>query len=120
MLVRMLEKLIAHARKGKLRLAPFIGIGCPGLIAADGTIKRGAANLPGKWDGNGFNLPLRLCREIPRIGKHDTGIVMHNDAVLQGLSEQPFMTDVRHWGALTIGPGLGNAQFTNRERSDES
>jgi hypothetical protein len=28
------------------------------------------------------------------------------------------MRDVEHWGVLTIGTGLGNACFTNRE-SDE-
>ena len=36
------------------------------------------------------------------------------DAVVQGLSETPFMSDVERWGALTIGTGLGNARFTNR------
>jgi hypothetical protein len=40
---------------------------------------------------------------------------MHNDAVVQGLSEAPFMHDVKHWGVLTIGTGLGNARFTNRK-----
>ena len=39
---------------------------------------------------------------------------MHNDAVVQGLSEVPFMTDVERWGVLTLGTGLGNARFTNR------
>jgi hypothetical protein len=39
---------------------------------------------------------------------------MHNDAVVQGLSEIPFMQDVERWGVLTIGTGLGNARFTNR------
>jgi hypothetical protein len=39
---------------------------------------------------------------------------MHNDGVVQGLSEVPFMQDVKRWGALTIGTGLGNARFTNR------
>jgi hypothetical protein len=24
------------------------------------------------------------------------------------------MTDVEHWGVLTLGTGLGNARFTNR------
>ena len=65
-------------------------------------------------DGDGFNLPERLRREIPEIGKHDTVVILHNDAVVQGLSEAPFMTDVTRWGALTIGTGLGNARFTNR------
>jgi hypothetical protein len=27
------------------------------------------------------------------------------------------MTDVKRWGALTIGTGLGNARFTNRAAS---
>jgi len=38
---------------------------------------------------------------------------MHNDAVVQGLSEIPVMQEVRRWGILTIGTGLGNARFTN-------
>ncbi|MBX6323963.1 MAG: ROK family protein, partial [Rhodospirillaceae bacterium] len=42
-----------------------------------------------------------------------TAVVMHNDAVVQGLSEAPFMGDVKRWGVLTIGTGLGNARFTN-------
>ena len=40
---------------------------------------------------------------------------MHNDGVAQGLAEVPFMQDVERWGVLTIGTGLGNARFTNRE-----
>ena len=55
-----------------------------------------------------------LANAIPKIGDDDTAIVLHNDAVVQGLSEAPFMQDVMHWGALTIGTGLGNARFTNR------
>ena len=30
------------------------------------------------------------------------------------LSEVPVMQDVKRWGVLTIGTGLGNARFTNR------
>jgi predicted NBD/HSP70 family sugar kinase len=40
---------------------------------------------------------------------------MHNDAVVQGLSEAPFMKDISTWGIFTIGTGLGNALFANRE-----
>jgi len=29
-------------------------------------------------------------------------------------TDLPFMQDIRHWGVLTIGTGLGNARFTNR------
>jgi len=113
-LIAMLKELIRAARKEKFKLAPFIGIGCPGLIAPDGTIKRGGENLPGRWHGKSFNLPRTLIEEIPKIQKHDTVVVMHNDAVVQGLSERPFMDVVRRWGVVTIGTGMGNAQFGNR------
>ena len=53
---------------------------------------------------------------MPEIGGHETVIVMHNDAVVQGLSQVPWMGDVKRWGVLTIGTGLGNARFTNRAR----
>jgi predicted NBD/HSP70 family sugar kinase len=113
-LVGMIKDLIARADKEGLRLAPFIGIGCPGIIEEDGTIDRGAQNLPGNWASSRFNLPHALHEAIPTIGEHDTAILLHNDAVVQGLSQTPFMSDVKHWGALTIGTGLGNARFTNR------
>jgi predicted NBD/HSP70 family sugar kinase len=114
-LIGMLERLIRAANKEKLRLAPFIGIGCPGLIEEDGSIERGAQNLPGNWSGKDFNLPHEIREAIPRIGEDETSILIHNDAVLQGLSEVPFMTDIKRWGILTIGTGLGNARFTNRQ-----
>jgi predicted NBD/HSP70 family sugar kinase len=113
-LIDMLTDLIKRAGKDELKLAPFIGIGCPGVIRPDGTIDRGGQNLPGNWEVKSFNLPQSLREAIPRIGAHETLIVMHNDAVVQGLSEVPFMRDVEHWGVLTIGTGLGNARFTNR------
>jgi len=62
---------------------------------------------------------MALHDMIPAIGDHETSIVMHNDAVVQGLSEIPFMQDVEHWGVLTIGTGLGNARFTNRDPKEE-
>jgi hypothetical protein len=114
-LVKMLRGLIRDADKAKLRLAPFIGIGCPGIIEKDGTIKRGGQNLPGNWESKNFNLPQLLREAIPEIDGHPIAIVMHNDAVVQGLSEVPFQRDIKHWGALTIGTGLGNVRFTNRE-----
>jgi hypothetical protein len=60
-----------------------------------------------------------LVEAIPQIGGHDTVVVMHNDGVVQGLSEVPFMQDVKRWGVLTIGTGLGNARFTNRNGKGE-
>ena len=114
-IAEMLEKLIGEAESDELALAPFIGVGCPGLIVEDGSIERGGQNLPGNWERSAhFNLPRTLMAAIPRIGSHDSAIVMHNDAVIQGLSEVPAMGDVERWGVLTIGTGLGNARFTNR------
>ena len=114
-LVAMLKGLIKRAGKEGHGLAPFIAVGCPGLIGDDGRIERGGQNLPGNWEEAGFNLPGALLEAIPRIGGHETHAVMHNDAVVQGLSEAPFMRDVRHWGVMTIGTGLGNARFTNKD-----
>jgi predicted NBD/HSP70 family sugar kinase len=117
-LAKMLKDLIALAGTEGLKLAPFVGIACPGVINADGSIEKGAQNLPGNWESSKFNLPASLIEAIPRIGDHDTAILMHNDGVAQGLSEVPFMQDVERWGVLTIGTGLGNARFTNRRKDN--
>lgn len=114
-LAAMLRKLVRDAEKAEYRLAPFVGIACPGIITDDGTIKRGGQNLPGNWESAKFNLPDRIAEAISVDDKHPTAVVMHNDAVVQGLSEVPFMQDIEHWGVLTIGTGLGNARFTNRK-----
>ncbi len=113
-LVAMLQGMVKRAGKQGLRLAPFIGIGCPGLIREDGSIEKGGQNLPGDWEHRSFNLPRLLRDAIPGIGGQETTVLMHNDAVVQGLSEVPFMGDVERWGVMTIGTGLGNARFTNR------
>jgi hypothetical protein len=115
-LVKMLKDLITAAEAEGLKLAPFIGIACPGVINEDGSIEKGAQNLPGNWESSKFNLPASLVEAIPVIGDHDTAVLMHNDGVVQGLSEVPFMQDVERWGVLTIGTGLGNARFTNRKK----
>jgi predicted NBD/HSP70 family sugar kinase len=117
-LVRMLKILIEAAEEEDLRLAPFIGIACPGVIREDGSIEKGAQNLPGNWESTKFNLPASLVEAIPSIGDHDTTTLMHNDGVVQGLSEVPFMQEVERWGVFTIGTGLGNARFTNRRRDN--
>jgi hypothetical protein len=118
-LVKILKGLIARANKEGFKLAPFLGIACPGVIKSDGSIEKGAQNLPGNWESSKFNLPASLLEAIPEIGEHDTAVVMHNDGVVQGLSEIPFMQDVVRWGVLTIGTGLGNARFTNRNSKDD-
>jgi len=118
-LVKMLKSLISAAEAEGLKLAPFIGIACPGVINEDGSIEKGAQNLPGNWESSKFNLPASLVEAIPEIGGHDTAVLMHNDGVVQGLSEVPFMQDVERWGVLTIGTGLGNARFTNRRKEKD-
>lgn len=112
----MTEELMEEAATQKLKLAPFVGIGCPGLIDERGVIVSGGQNLPGNWEGDGFNLAAELAGRLPRILDHEPVVILHNDAVVQGLSEVPAMTDVSRWGVLTIGTGLGNARFTNRVR----
>jgi hypothetical protein len=113
-LVAMLNGLIRAATKQRLRLAPFIGVGCPGLIRADGAIERGGQNLPGHWEDPSFNLAGALHAKVADIAGQQPYVLMHNDAVMQGLSELPWMRDVPHWGVLTIGTGLGNAHFTTK------
>jgi hypothetical protein len=118
-LVDMLHAMIKRADKDGLKLAPFIGIGCPGLIRDDGSIEKGGQNLPGNWEHKKFNLPHLLREALPGIDGHEISVLMHNDAVVQGLSEAPFMRDVERWGVMTIGTGLGNARFTNRSTSSK-
>jgi hypothetical protein len=113
-LIQMLRRAVTKADKARIKLAPLVAIGCPGEIAADGSIRSGAQNLPGNWESARFHLPALIKDGLPTIGKHDTAVIMHNDAVVQGLSEVPFMSEVEHWAVLTIGTGLGNASFRNR------
>jgi hypothetical protein len=59
-LVKMLKDLTTKADKEGFKLAPFIGIACPGVIKSDGSIEKGAQNLPGNWESSKFNLPASL------------------------------------------------------------
>ena len=65
-LVKMLKDLIDAADEEGFKLAPFIGIACPGVINEDGSIEKGAQNLPGNWESSKFNLPASLIEAIPR------------------------------------------------------
>jgi predicted NBD/HSP70 family sugar kinase len=114
-LLSMLRDLAAEAERDGFRLAPLVGVGCPGRISEAGRIERGGQNLPGNWEGRGFSLPGRIRGGLPCIGGRETAVVVHNDAVVQGLSQAPWMRGVRHWAVLTIGTGLGNASFTNSD-----
>ncbi|MGQ2928759.1 MAG: ROK family protein [Neoaquamicrobium sediminum] len=90
-------------------LAEVITVACPGRITPDGDIRDGAQNLPGNWEAKDFNLPATLAAALD----DEFEIVLHNDAVVQGLSEADRMKDVRHWAVVTIGTGLGNAAYRN-------
>jgi predicted NBD/HSP70 family sugar kinase len=113
-IVEMLERLRRKAEKKQLDLAAFVGIGCPGVIARDGRIERGGQNLPGNWESNRFNLPELIRDRLPKMRRRKTVVIMHNDAVVHGLGELAYVQDVKRWGMLTIGTGLGNARFTNK------
>ena len=65
-----------------------MGIGCPGLIDEHGSILKGGQNLPGNWEGKDFNLAGALgASAADRRSRRF--IQIHNDAVVQGLSEVP-------------------------------
>jgi predicted NBD/HSP70 family sugar kinase len=113
----MMTALIGQCVSEEVKLAPFVGIACPGIIDDNGVILRGGQNLPGNWEDASFNLPAEIAGRLPKIDGETPLVVMHNDAVVQGLSEVPRMTDVERWAVLTIGTGLGNARFTNQRRS---
>ena len=74
-----------------LRLAPVIGLD---FRASSARMARSSVALKstGNWESSDFNLPREIREHIPRIGEHETAVVMHNDAVVQGLSEIPRMT----------------------------
>ena len=112
-LAAMLNGLSAQARTRGLDLAPFIGIACPGQVERDGTLSHGAQNLPGDWE-QPFNLARALADHLDPIDGSAPRVVLHNDAVVQGLSEHRRMRKARRWAVLTIGTGLGNARYSNR------
>ena len=64
-LAEMLKGLLDWAKRNKLSLAPVIGVGCPGVIHEDGSIARGAQNLPGNWESSRFNLPASIAEQCP-------------------------------------------------------
>ncbi len=114
-LISMLTDLIKRAQKEGHKLAPFIGIGCPGVIRQDGSIERGGQNLPGNWEAKNFNLPQLLREAILKIGRaRNASWSCITTQSCRELSELPRMQDVERWGVLTIGTGLGNAHYTNR------
>ena len=108
------EQIASSARKGASK-AQEAGAQVSG--AARAMVYDAASSgqhLPSNWESSRFKLPLQLREAIPHVGEHETVLIVHNDAVVQGLSEAPFMKNVSPWGIFTIGTGLGNALFKNR------
>jgi hypothetical protein len=112
-LAAMLNSLAAQARTRGIDLAPFVGVACPGQVERDGTLSAGAQNLPGDWESP-FNLAEALGSHLDPVAGSAPRVVLHNDAVVQGLSEHHRMRKARRWAVLTIGTGLGNACYSNR------
>jgi hypothetical protein len=113
-MIGMIRHQLDKARRKRMALAPVIAIGCPGVIDTSGTILRGAMNLPGgNWESERFNLARAVARGLGDINGEAPVVLMHNDAVIQGLSQWPWMRDAERWGILTIGTGLGNACYSN-------
>ncbi|KRG43146.1 hypothetical protein ARC20_10185 [Stenotrophomonas panacihumi] len=110
-LAGMLNGLNAQARTLGVDLAPFIGIAVPGKIEPDGKISQGAQNLPGDWEMP-FDLSAALASHLDRIGRRMPQVLLHNDAVVQGLSQRHAMRKHKRWGIFTIGTGLGNASYS--------
>jgi hypothetical protein len=109
----MLNALAALARTTGLKLAPFVGVACPGDMDTRGRLRAGTQNLPGDWEAP-FDFPRELAARLDRIAGRTPQVAMHNDAVVQGLSEHARMRGVRRWGVFTVGTGLGNASYTRR------
>ena len=55
----------SRRQQGGLKLAPFIGIGCPGIIHADGSIDR-AAKPAGQLGEQPLQPAAQLCEAIPK------------------------------------------------------
>lgn len=112
-LAGMLAGLATEAVSAGFALCPVVAVGAPGMVEPDGRISAGADNLPGDWHDEGFRLPAALAAALRAEGFPELAVLLHNDAVVQGLSEASFQRDVARWAVLTIGTGLGNARFTN-------
>ena len=69
----MIAKLIDRAADEKIKLAPFMGIGCPGLIDEHGFILKGGQNLPGNWEGK----PAQWL--VPTIRNHLQPLRVHRE-----------------------------------------
>ncbi len=108
------RSMLDGAQADGLRLAPFVGLSCPGVIRDDGSLASGGQNLPGDWSEPGFHLSDEIAERLKAVEGRAPLVLVHNDAVIQALSDVPRMGDVERWAAVTLGTGLGNCSFRNR------
>lgn len=112
-LAAMLAEVAGDALAAGFALAPVVAVAAPGRVAPDGRLSSAARSLPGAWEEEEFRLPEPLGAALRAEGLSDFAVLMHNDAVCQGLSDAPFQRDVARWGLVTPAAELGNARFTN-------
>jgi predicted NBD/HSP70 family sugar kinase len=112
-LVEMLQGLVKEAKKSQVALAPVVGIG-PRHHQQRRFHRTGRAEPARQLGEQPLQSSALHLRTDPQDRRPCTVVVMHNDAVVQGLSQLPLMQEHDRWGVLTIGTGLGNARFTNR------
>ncbi|MGY3117238.1 hypothetical protein ACVWXQ_001173 [Bradyrhizobium sp. S3.14.4] len=105
--------LPAARKKTPKTLAPSSASPVPASSRRTGRSRR-APELRDNWESSKFNCRQAWLRPSRRSARTTRRFVMHTDDVVQRLSEMPFIQDVKWWGVLTIGTGLGNARFTNR------
>lgn len=108
------QAAIDEAEAKGVHLAPFVGLSCPGVLEPDGRLASGGQNLPGDWSEDGFDLPREVASRMKRVAGREPLVLLHNDAVIQALSDVPRMKDVERWAAVTLGTGLGNCSFRDR------
>lgn len=113
-LVDGIAEMSRRAEQDGLHLSALIGISCPGVMRSDGKFSDGCQNLPGAWCDPSFSLPQEIDDRLKQKGIREKIVALHNDAVIQALSEWPRMKDVERWAAVTMGTGLGNCSFVNR------
>lgn len=131
-MAEMIRSQIKAAERAGLRVAPFIGIGCPGIIQPDGTIERGAQNLPGNWESSRFNLIESVRETVPSIGKHETMVTMHSmlqyrrhhllpraSLPLGSSLRPPFSSVCRGLGCPELGAGPQHGVHDDREAAGE-
>ncbi len=94
-----------------IKISEYGGIAIPALLDDEGFITGKDRNLPGDWTKTDFHMPSIIENKIKERGFKPMKFIAQNDVVCQGLSELPFMQDVKEWGILTVGTGLGNARF---------